>query len=75
MKIDCEYVEIMYEWSRDRVVLKSYERVQYLLDRKNYTKGQVGMHCTDSGIYKLNISNIAGSTVTYLANTECSVYK
>lgn len=36
----------------------------YLLDGVNYTKGQGGMYHNHPGIYKLNISNIAVSTVT-----------
>ncbi|XP_065886029.1 netrin receptor DCC-like isoform X2 [Dysidea avara] len=59
-------VEINYEWTRNGVVLSPNDRVQYLINGINFTDGQGGMYRNDSGIYRLNISNIAGSTVTYL---------
>jgi len=65
-------VRIIYEWSRDGVVLTSNERVRYLMGGINFTDSQGGMYRNDSGIYKLNISNIAGSTVTYLTlDVQC----
>jgi len=65
-------VQISYQWSRDGVVLTSNERVQYLMDGINFTDSQGGMYRNDSGIYKLNILNIAGSAVTYLTlDVQC----
>ena len=61
-----DLVQISYKWTRNEVVLISNERVQYLMNGINFTDGQGGMNCGDSGIYKLMISNIAGSAVTYL---------
>ena len=65
-------VEINYEWTRNGVVLSPNDRVQYLINGINFTDGQGGMYRNDSGIYRLNISNIAGSTVTYLTlDVQC----
>jgi len=53
-------------------VLISNERVQYLIDGINFTESEGGMYRNDSGIYRLEISNIAGSAVTYLTlDVQC----
>ena len=59
-------VQLNYEWTRNEVVLLSNERVQYMINGINFTGQGGGIYRNDSGIYRLNISNIAGSSVTYL---------
>ena len=69
-------MQISYQWTRNGVVLISNERVQYLMDGINFTDSEGGMYRNDSGIYRLKISNIAGSAVTYLTldvQCECTV--
>ena len=69
-------LQLSYEWTRNGAVLLSNGRVQYLINGINFTDGQGGMYRNDSGVYKLTISNVAGSSVTYLTldvQCECMV--
>ena len=55
-----------YNWTKDGIPLQSNSRVEFHLRGIDFVTGRGGMKRSDSGVYRLNVSNIFGFTVTYL---------
>ena len=63
---------LSYTWTRNGLPVTNTSRVSFQLRGINFTNGEGGMQRSDSGVYALNISNLAGYAVTYLTlNVQC----
>ena len=61
-----------YTWTKNGIPLESNSRVEFLLKEIMFVDGRGGMKRSDSGVYRLNVSNVLSYAVTYLTlDVQC----